>query len=66
MQDYAKAIKELREKMMMSQMEFAKIIDVAYESINRWENGKFIPTFRYRRKFVELFKEYDIKLEEKE
>lgn len=33
-------IKELRLKMMLSQVEFAKILNVASETVNRYENGK--------------------------
>ncbi len=33
-------IKEPRLKMMLSQVEFAKILNVASETVNRYKNGK--------------------------
>ena len=42
--NYAEAIKKLRDKMLLSQEEFAKVLGVSYASINRWENGKHEPT----------------------
>lgn len=38
--DYRKLIKELREKLILSQEEMAIVLDVSFTSINRWENGK--------------------------
>ena len=56
-------IKELRQKMILSQTEFAKIIGVSFESVNRYENGKSNPTIKVKRRLVSLMKEYDIKQE---
>lgn len=53
-------IKELRLKMMLSQVEFAKLLDVASETINRYENGKSKPTFKVQRKLAKLMKEHEI------
>lgn len=39
---YKEAVKELRLKMLMSQEEFAKLLDVSFVTINRWETGKYI------------------------
>lgn len=58
--DYSILIKKLREKLMLSQMEMAKLLDVSFASINRWENGKTTPVYVARRKIVELCKENDI------
>ena len=58
--NYADAIKELRLKLLLTQMEFAAFLGVSFESVNRWENGKCIPTLRIRRKLKELFVEYQI------
>lgn len=38
--DYSKAIKELRSKMTLSQTEFAQLLGVSFASVNRWETGK--------------------------
>ena len=37
--NWSKIIKNLRTKMLLSQYELAKILDVSFASINRWENG---------------------------
>lgn len=57
---YDVAIKKLRENMLVSQEELAKILGVSMVSVNRWENGKFEPTIKVKRKLNELFKEHNI------
>ena len=49
-------IKKLRTKMMLSQTEFAKLLGVTFESVNRYENGRSRPTFRVQRKLMEHYK----------
>lgn len=58
--NYADAIKELRNKMLLSQEEFAKVLGVSFVSINRWENGKHEPTIKIKRKLRALFNEYGV------
>ena len=60
---YAEAIKKLRNKMLLTQMEFAEYLGVSFASINRWETGKHEPTTKIKRRIVELCKENNIKLE---
>lgn len=62
--DYSLLIKKLREKLMVSQVEMAKLLDVSFTSINRWENGKTTPVYIARRKIVELCKENNIEIDE--
>ena len=59
---YAKAIKKLRSKMLLTQMEFAKYLGVSFASINRWETGRFEPTMKIKRKLAPLFQEYKIEV----
>lgn len=61
---YAKAIKKLRSKMLLTQMEFAQLLGVSFASINRWETGRFEPTMRVKRELKKLFDENGIKLED--
>ena len=61
--DYQRLVKELREKLILSQQELANFIGVSFASINRWETGKHKPTIKVKRKIVELCKENNIKLE---
>lgn len=60
---YAEAIKKLRSKMLLTQMEFAEYLGVSFASINRWETGRFEPTMKIKRKLAPLFKEHRIEVE---
>lgn len=62
--DYQKAVKDLRDKLIMTQAEFAKMLGVSFTSINRWENVLNRPTTSARKKIVELCKENNIELKE--
>jgi len=62
--DYQKAVKELRDKLIMTQQELAVVLGVSFASINRWETGVNKPTTIAKRKIVELCKENNIKLED--
>ena len=53
-------IKKLRLKLMLSQTEFAKLLGVTFESVNRYENGRSRPTFKIQRKLVDLNKKSEI------
>lgn len=64
--DYAKNVKRLREKMLLTQKEFAETLGVGYVTVNRWENGSFEPTMKSKRKLDPLFREYGINTEEEE
>lgn len=46
--NWAENIKKLRNKMLLTQQELAKLLNVAYVSINRWENGVHEPTMRLK------------------
>lgn len=62
--NYGIMIKALREKMTLSQIEFAEVLGVSFASVNRWETGKHEPTIKIKRKLKALFREYDIKSED--
>ena len=61
---YAEAIKKIRSKMLLTQMEFAQFLGVSFASINRWETGRFEPTMKIKRKLAPLFKEHGIEVED--
>ncbi|MBI3302780.1 MAG: helix-turn-helix domain-containing protein [Deltaproteobacteria bacterium] len=44
-----KAIRELREHLQLTQEVFARILGVSFATVNRWENGKTMPTGDYAR-----------------
>ena len=62
--NWAKNIKNLRDKMLVTQTELSTILGVSYVSINRWENDVHDPTMKVKRKLMELFKKYKINVEE--
>lgn len=61
--DYSKLIKELREKMILSQAELAELLGVSFASVNRWEQGHHEPTIKSKRKIVALCQKHKIKIE---
>lgn len=63
---YKEAVKKLRLKMLMTQEEFAKLLDVSYPSVSRWENGHFEPTEIVKFKVDKLLKDNNIILVEVE
>jgi len=62
--NYKRLVKELREKLIITQEELAQLLGVSFASINRWETGKHEPAIKIRRKIVELCKENNIKVED--
>ncbi|MGD9887400.1 MAG: helix-turn-helix domain-containing protein, partial [Bacilli bacterium] len=52
--NYKKLVKEVREKLIITQVELAVLLGVSFVSINRWETGKHEPTTKIKRKIVEL------------
>ncbi len=61
---YKEAVKKLRLKMLMNQEEFAKLLDVSFATINRWETGKYIPTIKARRILQPYFEKCNIEVDE--
>lgn len=61
---YAEGIKLLRKEMLISQKELAEKLGVSFTSVNRWENNRYSPTIKAKRKLKPLFSAYDIKVEE--
>lgn len=62
--DFARLIKEYREKKFLTQTEFAKLVGVSFPCVTRWENGKYQPTMKMRKKLYQLFIEAGMKVEE--
>lgn len=63
--DYQNMIVSLRNKLILTQEEFAKLLGVSFASVNRWERGHHDPTVKIKRKIVELCKQNNIKIIEK-
>lgn len=60
--DYQKMIVSLRNKLILSQEEFAKLLGVSFASVNRWERGRHEPTIKVKRKIIELCKKHKVEL----
>ena len=58
--DYKVMIKKLRNKMFLTQSEFAKELGVSIASIARWETGENEPTMKVKKKLNELFIKYKL------
>jgi len=54
---YSEKIKKLREVLLITQQELADVLGVSVVTVNRWENGKFEPTMKEKRKLARLFNE---------
>ena len=58
--DYQTLIKEFRNKMLLTQEEFAKFLGVSIASVTRWETGVNEPTMKVKRKLNELFIKFKV------
>ena len=61
---WTKILKELRNKLLLSQTEMAELLDVSFASINRYENGHHEPTIKVKRKVKLLCEENGIDIED--
>jgi transcriptional regulator with XRE-family HTH domain len=52
-------IKELRERLDLTQEQFAQKVGVTYSTVNHWENGKRTPQPYLVRRLLELKQELD-------
>ncbi len=64
--NFSEKVKYAREKLVLSQTEFANKLGVSFASVNRWENGIRIPTYALQRKFYEFCREHGIYFDGKE
>lgn len=53
-------IKKIRSHMNMNQTEFAEQLNVAFATVNRWENGRALPNKLAQDKINDLCKEYNV------
>ncbi len=60
--DYSKLIIAIRAKLNLTQQQLANKLDVNFATINRWENGKRIPSKRYIYLLEELCADNNIEL----
>ena len=55
--DIAKLVKALRERMNLTQEQFAQKVGVTYSTVNHWENGKRMPQPFLVKRLLELKEE---------
>lgn len=58
---YSEAVRLLRRKMLLTQTEFAKYMEVSFATINRWESGEYEPTMKMKRKLAPLLSNSKLK-----
>ncbi len=44
--DFPKEIRRIRQRSFLTQQEFAKVIGVAFSTVNRWEAGRSKPNLK--------------------
>lgn len=52
--DWATEIKQLRNKLLLTQTEFGNLLGVSFGTVNRWEMGYHEPTMKLKRKIKEM------------
>lgn len=57
---FAEDIKKIRLKTFMTQEDFAKALDVAQNTVNRWETGKVKPGIKAMKQIDEFCKKNNI------
>ena len=63
--EFKDKVKAARLQLFMSQETFAKALGVAFVTVNRWENGKYLPGYEAQKKFHDFCIQNDIYFEEK-
>lgn len=62
--DYARKIREYRERKFLSQQKLAKILGVSNVTVCRWETGRYEPDMETKKKLVALLNEIGMKLDD--
>ena len=53
-------IKDLREKLYLTQPELAKLLNVSTVTISKWERGVVQPSLKHKRKINEVWRNYEL------
>lgn len=61
--NWSKIIKELRNKLLLTQTEMGELLGVSFATINRWENDHYEPTIKVKRKIKELCEKNNLNFE---
>ena len=60
---FSNEIKEIRKQCHMSQSDFAKELVVSFSTVNRWETGKTLPTYKAMKNIEMFCAQYNIGFE---
>lgn len=58
---YIDAVKKLRLKMLMTQEELVKLLNVSFTTINKWEIGKYVSTIKAEEIYNHILKSIILK-----
>ncbi|MCU6746586.1 helix-turn-helix domain-containing protein [Faecalicatena acetigenes] len=58
--DFSEQIKTLRQECLLSQEAFSKELGVSFATVNRWETGKTLPTYKALRTIKEYCKKNNV------
>ncbi len=61
--EFSEKIKDVRSQLGVSQEKLAKLLDVSFSTVNRWEQGKAMPNYRTVQKLIAVCKERNIRFE---
>ena len=61
--NYGHLILRLRSELDITQVELASMLNIAFATVNRWENNRKVPSKRHAMQIEKLCKENNIKIE---
>ena len=53
-ENFPETVKEVRQQLVLSQEELAHALGVSFTTVNRWENGKTIPSKLAQRQYEQF------------
>ncbi len=59
-ENFPETVKEVRRQLALSQEELAHALGVSFATVNRWENGKTVPSKLAQRQFEQFCKQKKI------
>ena len=62
--EFADKVKLVRGKLKISQEKMAQLLSVSFSTVNRWEQGKALPSYTAIQKFSLFCKENNIEIDE--
>ena len=62
--EFVDQVKYVRKQLKLSQEKLASLLGVSFATVNRWETGHSMPTYKTQQSFIALCKESKINFEE--